>query len=95
MVQLLLSMVQLCTHHLYLPMVIAQRPNVALSIAAVAALIQYATTGTIHTVATAVYYSAISSWSYMEIAQGASWFRRVLGGGVMGWTLYTLFIALS
>ncbi len=76
-------------------MTIAQRPNAPILIAAAAALVQYATTGAMQVVATAVYYAAIYSWSYLEIAQGANWFRRTLGAIVMAWSLYTLFIALS
>lgn len=76
-------------------MIIAQKPNPPLLIAVGAALIEYATTGIVHTVAAAVYFVAIGTWSYLEIAQGANWFRRVLGALVMTWTLYSLVLRLQ
>jgi hypothetical protein len=59
--------------------VLAQWPNPPLWVALAAALAAALTGGRTHDVATAVFFMALTVWAYLELTDGANWFRRALG----------------
>lgn len=58
---------------------IVQFPNAPLLAALLASLLAAATTGSVHAYARAAYFTALAAWAWEEMADGANWFRRVLG----------------
>lgn len=61
---------------------LVQFPNPPLLAALVSTLAARLTVGSAHRVFTAVFYAALSVWSYEEARRGENWFRRLLGVGV-------------
>ena len=59
--------------------VLAQWPNPPLWVALAAALAGRLTSGRAHDVATAVFCMGLTVWAYLELTDGANWFRRALG----------------
>ncbi len=74
---------------------IVQFPNPSLAVALVASAASRATAGTGHRLFAAVFYAALSVWSYEEGRQGANWFRRLLGVGVAAYTIVSLAHAIK
>ena len=54
-------------------------PNVPLIVAMVVAVLQLLTTGKFSSLMGLIFFGAIFTWSWLEIAYGVSLFRRVLG----------------
>ena len=40
--------------------------------------------------ASAVFFAALSVWAYQEVADGANWFRRLLGVAGLGYVVVRL-----
>lgn len=59
--------------------VVAQKPNTPQIIAVVAIIIFFFTSGWLADLAFSVFVASLSYWSYLEIAKGANWLRRVFG----------------
>jgi hypothetical protein len=59
--------------------VIVQFPNAPLIVAFVAGEIGKHAHGSSHAYASSVSYLALVIWAYLELVEGANWFRRVLG----------------
>jgi hypothetical protein len=59
--------------------VIVQFPNAPLIIAFVAGEIGKHVQGSGHAYASSVSYLALVIWAYLELVEGANWFRRLLG----------------
>lgn len=59
--------------------VIFQRPNLLISVWAVVTLLGKATDNSLQNLLGLVAYGAIFAWAWLEVSQGASYFRRVLG----------------
>jgi hypothetical protein len=62
---------------------LVQLPNAPLIVALAGAAAARVTDGTVHDVARAVGEVGLIMWALMEIAQGANWFRRLLGAVVL------------
>lgn len=58
---------------------IAQFPNLPLIVAVAAGIAHHLISGTTGRYLQAVAYVALGIWAYQELAQGANWFRRLLG----------------
>lgn len=74
---------------------LVQFPNPSLLLALAASAGSRATSGTGHRLFTAVFYAALSIWSYEEARQGANWLRRLLGVGVAVYTIVSLANAIK
>lgn len=72
-------------------MTIFQIPNAQLIIAVIGYLLDKFTSGAVQKTGFMVYILAITVWSYLEITQGVSLFRKILGGVVMIITAINLF----
>lgn len=59
--------------------VVWQFPNPPLLLWVLATLVARFTTDTIHDLAGIIAFGAIFTWAWLEIFDGASWFRRLLG----------------
>jgi hypothetical protein len=70
--------------------VLAQWPNPPLWVALAAALAGRLTHGRVHAYATAVFYLALAVWAYLELTEGANWFRRLLGLAGLAYVLVRL-----
>ena len=65
-----------------------QLPNAPLITAFIAgAAAHFIAAGTVHELAALVSFGALFTWSWLEIAAGSSWFRRLLGAAVLGYML--------
>jgi hypothetical protein len=60
---------------------LVQFPNPPLITALAASVVGYATAGTAHHLALALFYVALSIWAYEEALHGENWFRRLVGLG--------------
>jgi hypothetical protein len=70
--------------------VVAQWPNVPAYLAFASLLLTRMSAGTdLYRLFERITFGTIFLWSYLEITQGESPFRRVLGAGVMTWLLGT------
>jgi hypothetical protein len=70
--------------------VVAQWPNVPAYLAFGSLLLTRMSAGTdLYRLFERITFGTIFLWSYLEITQGESPFRRVLGAGVMTWLLGT------
>jgi hypothetical protein len=58
---------------------VVQFPNPPLITALLASVAGYATEGTAHRLALAIFYVALSVWAYEEALHGDNWFRHLLG----------------
>lgn len=63
---------------------VGQFPNPPLWTALTAFLAGYLTGGTVHDLARAIFYVALTVWAYEEIAHGVNGFRRALGAVALG-----------
>ena len=52
------------------------------------------TSGTVESVALAIASVALSVWAYLELSDGANWFRRLLGAAVLVYVVIRLADAL-
>jgi len=59
--------------------IVGQSPNPPLWTALAALLVGYLTSGTVHDLARAIFYVALTVWAYEEAARGVNGFRRALG----------------
>jgi hypothetical protein len=59
---------------------LAQLPNAPLLVAVGGWLVAAVTDGSVHTYARATFYTGLAAWAWDELAGGANWVRRVLGG---------------
>jgi hypothetical protein len=75
-------------------MVIAQKPNLSIIIAALGWVIGKTTTGAFHSFGVTVSTIAIIIWAYQEAATGVNWFRKALGVIVLLIVAYSLFTQL-
>jgi len=64
-------------------MIIFQKPNALLIIAAVGFAIDTLTEGSIHLLASTVFTIAILMWAYEEVTMGVNLFRKLLGAAVI------------
>ena len=62
---------------------LVQAPNPPLAVALVAWLVAALTDGSVHAYARAAFYAALAAWAWQELADGANWFRRLLGAVVL------------
>ena len=62
---------------------IAQFPNAPLLAAIAAWIVGHFTSGTVHDVASAVFYVALSCFAWWEVTDGVNTGRRVMGGAVL------------
>jgi hypothetical protein len=74
--------------------VIAQFPNPPLIVAFLAGEVASHTHGSSHADASSLSYLALGIWAYLELVDGANWFRRVLGLGYAISTALHLAVAL-
>lgn len=58
---------------------VGQSPNPPLWTALAALLVGYLSSGTVHDLAGAIFYVALTVWAYEEAARGVNGFRRTLG----------------
>lgn len=73
-------------------MKLIQKPNLPLSIAIVAFLIKTLfRQGPIHHLGAVGLTISLVIWSYLEVTEGANWFRKILGGIVLASNLFFLF----
>jgi hypothetical protein len=73
---------------------VGQSPNAPILVAFAALLLGWLVdSGTVHDVARAVFYVAITIWAYEEAANGVNGFRRALG--IVGLILIVISIAGS
>jgi hypothetical protein len=56
-----------------------QTPNKSLTVTLIAGVVGRFSTGSLYTMAEAVFVMAGTVWSYGEITAGINWFRRLLG----------------
>lgn len=75
-------------------MTIIQKPNKLLIITITGYLEGVITVGVLNTLGHVVFIIAGSVWSYLEITDGASIFRRLLGIFVLLLIIYNLFMRL-
>ena len=75
-------------------MTIIQKPNKLLIITITGYLVGVITVGVLNTLGHVVFIIAGSVWSYLEITDGASIFRRLLGIFVLLLIIYNLFMRL-
>lgn len=61
--------------------IIWQFPNPPLILALVAIVAGWLTTGTAHSVARALFVIGFAVFAWLELFQGANWFRRLIGAG--------------
>jgi hypothetical protein len=74
---------------------LVQFPNPPLIVALLASLAATLSEGTLHQVARALFYMALTVWAYEELRDGENWFRRLLGLGFSIYILATLAHALD
>jgi hypothetical protein len=72
-------------------MIIAQWPNLPLSVAIVGFLLSKYPDVTIHKIGSTTYIIAIIIWAYLEITSGVNLFRKILGVVVLLFTAFSLF----
>ena len=58
---------------------LVQAPNAPLLVAVGAWLLAALSDDSVHAYARATFYAALAVWAWQELADGANWFRRVLG----------------
>ena len=75
-------------------LVVAQFPNLPLAVWLAATVIAKLTSGTVESVALAIAAVALSAWAYLELSDGANWFRRLLGAAVLIYLVIRLADAL-
>jgi len=73
---------------------IVQFPNLSLIIALTAGAVAEFVHGPARTALVSVHVAALTFWAYTELVSGASWFRRLLGAGVMIAIVVILALAL-
>lgn len=76
-------------------MTIAQFPNTSIGIAVAAALLGLVVHGPAQAFLAAIFYMALTVWSYEEMTKGVNRFRRLLGLGVMTYILVELGLRLA
>jgi hypothetical protein len=69
---------------------VAQFPNGALAVALAASLAGRITDDRAHDYASAVFHLALAIWAYLELTDGANWFRRALGAGGLAYVVIKL-----
>jgi hypothetical protein len=69
---------------------IVQFPNTPLLIAFSGWGVAAAADGTAHDAGRAVFTIGLGIWAWQEAAEGANWFRRVLGAGALVWIVVDL-----
>ncbi len=74
---------------------VGQFPNPPLWAALAALLVGSLTSGTVHDLARAIFYVALTAWAYEEAAHGVNGFRRGLGIAALAWIVTTLARAIS
>lgn len=72
--------------------VIYQRPNLPIIGWAIAMLVSFVTEGNAQQIAASLGFALLFTWAYLEIRQGASLFRKMLGSIVMISILLSLFV---
>lgn len=71
-------------------MTILQKPNLPLTLWAIATIVKKLTSGQLENLADSVAIGAITLWAVMELFQGVNIFRRLLGLAVLTMTLRSL-----
>lgn len=69
---------------------VAQFPNAAIAIWMVSTVTARVTSGTAESIALAVATVALIAWAYLELTDGANWFRRLLGVAVLAYVIVKL-----
>lgn len=63
--------------------VLWQFPNPPLILALVALPVGWLTSGTVHSIARALFVIGFSVFAWLELFQGVNWFRRLIGAGAL------------
>lgn len=63
--------------------IIWQFPNPPLILALVALPVGWLTSGTVHSVARALFVIGFAVFAWLELFQGVNWFRRLIGAGAL------------
>lgn len=69
---------------------IAQFPNGPLLAAIAAWIVGHFTSGSVHDAASAVFYVALSCFAWWEVSDGANRGRRIMGGAVLLFIVFSL-----
>jgi hypothetical protein len=72
-----------------------QVPNPPLLAALVGWLVADLTHGSVHAYARAVFYVGLAAWAWLELEDGANWFRRVLGAAGLVYVVVKVGVALG
>ena len=66
---------------------VAQLPNLPLALALVAVVAGHIFNegSTAWSISRAVFFTGLTIWAYLELAEGVNGFRRVLGADVLAW----------
>ena len=75
-------------------LVVAQFPNAPIAIWMLAAFSAKLLSGDAESVALAIASVALTAWAYLELAEGANWFRRLLGATALVYVVIELAGAL-
>ena len=74
---------------------VAQFPNAPLLLALAGWLVAALASGTAADAGRAVWYAGLAAWAWLELAEGANAFRRVLGAGGLIYVVVRLTQALG
>ncbi len=71
---------------------VAQVPNLPLALALVAVVAGHIFNegSTAWGISRAVFFTGLTIWAYLELAEGVNGFRRVLGAGGLAWVIWSL-----
>jgi hypothetical protein len=74
---------------------VVQFPNAPLLVALTGWLVAALTGGSAHAYARATFYTGLAAWAWLELADGANWFRRALGAGGLVYVVLKVGVALG
>jgi len=74
---------------------VVQFPNCPLLVALGGWLVAVLTHGSAHAYARSTFYTGLAAWAWKELADGTTWFRRVLGAGGLVYVVIKVGVALG
>jgi hypothetical protein len=74
---------------------VVQFPNAPLLLALGGWLVAALTHGSAHAYARATFYTGLAAWAWSELADGTTWFRRVLGAAGLVYVVVKVGMALG